>query len=101
MCKQLKSLVFTAEQMCRSLEQIIFLLSILFRNLILVSLCYSQWLSPEGCIMFSLQLHIPLASRLGQRLSLIQHLIGTAMANAIVTQKGYEVSSPFFMFIIS
>lgn len=62
-----------------------------------------QWLSPDGCVMVSIQLHIPLASRLGQRLSLIQHLVGTAMVNTIVTLKGYEVSTQlkhfFFLFL--
>lgn len=42
--------------------------------------------------MFSLQLHIPLASPLGQRLSLLQHLMAVAMVNAVLSIDGYEVS---------
>ncbi|KAJ8682026.1 hypothetical protein QAD02_017818 [Eretmocerus hayati] len=41
------------------------------------------WLSPEGCAMFSLQLHIPIKSVLGERISLIQHLMAVAIVHAI------------------
>ncbi|XP_022223882.2 biotin--protein ligase [Drosophila obscura] len=43
----------------------------------------NQWLSPLGCAMFSLQLHIAMDSPLGSRLPLIQHLIGTAIVNTL------------------
>nr|XP_019533306.2 biotin--protein ligase isoform X1 [Aedes albopictus] len=50
----------------------------------------NQWLSPEGCAMFSLQLHVPLASALGQRLPVIQHLVAVAVVKAIRSISGYE-----------
>ena len=64
---------------------IIFTFSILFK-----------WLSPEGCCMFSLQLHIPLASPLGQRIPLVQHLIAISIVNSILKMDGYEVSYLLF-----
>lgn len=53
----------------------------------------TQWLSPDGCLMFSLQLHVPLASPLGERLSLLQHLVAVAVVNAVLSMSGYEVST--------
>ncbi|XP_037948879.1 biotin--protein ligase isoform X2 [Teleopsis dalmanni] len=50
----------------------------------------NQWLSPIGCAMFSLQLHISLNSNLGSRLPLIQHIIGVAIVNALKTQNLYK-----------
>ncbi|CAO1422133.1 unnamed protein product [Diamesa hyperborea] len=50
----------------------------------------NMWLSPAGCLMFSLQLHIPLKSALGERVSLIQHLIATAVVTSILKQTGYQ-----------
>ncbi|XP_055595031.1 biotin--protein ligase [Uranotaenia lowii] len=43
----------------------------------------NAWLSPEGCAMFSIQLHVPLNSPLGQRLPMIQHLVAVAIVSAI------------------
>ncbi|XP_059610986.1 uncharacterized protein LOC132257934 [Phlebotomus argentipes] len=43
----------------------------------------NQWLSPDGCLMFTVQLCVPLASRLGRRISLVQHLVATAMVSAV------------------
>jgi biotin---protein ligase len=51
-----------------------------------------QWLSPEGCLMFSLQLHVPLKSPLGERLPLVQHLVATAVVNSISKLPGCQVS---------
>lgn len=51
-----------------------------------------QWLSPPGCAMFSLQLHIPMSSMLGQRLPIVQHLVAIAVVSAILSLPGYEVS---------
>ncbi|XP_015514595.1 biotin--protein ligase isoform X1 [Neodiprion lecontei] len=48
------------------------------------------WLSPKGCGMFTLQLHIALNSVLGGRLSLIQHLVAAAIVSAIKSIPGYE-----------
>lgn len=42
-----------------------------------------QWISADGCALFTLQLHIPLASTLGQRLPLLQHLVAVAAARAV------------------
>lgn len=53
---------------------------------------YFQWLSPEGCALFSMQLHIDLDSQLGRTVSMIQHLLATAIVNSILSQDGYEVS---------
>ncbi|KAF4520098.1 hypothetical protein B566_EDAN010327 [Ephemera danica] len=50
----------------------------------------NEWLSPEGCGMFTLQLHLPLNSNLGRRVSLIQHITALAIVIAIREAKGYE-----------
>lgn len=52
----------------------------------------NAWLSPEGCLMFSLQLHVSLDSVLGKHVSLIQHLIAAAVVKGILDLPGYEVS---------
>lgn len=48
----------------------------------------NQWLSPKGCAMFSLQMHVPLDSPLGQRLPLIQHLVAVGVVKAIRSMAG-------------
>ncbi|XP_017467645.1 PREDICTED: uncharacterized protein LOC108360017 isoform X2 [Rhagoletis zephyria] len=50
----------------------------------------NQWLSPLGCAMFSIQLHISLDSPLGGRLPLLQHIIGLAMVNTLKGNKLYK-----------
>ncbi|KFB52443.1 AGAP001481-PA-like protein [Anopheles sinensis] len=50
----------------------------------------NQWLSPPGCAMFSLQLHIPMSSPLGQRLSMVQHLVAVSIVTALLSLPGYE-----------
>ncbi|XP_049280287.1 biotin--protein ligase [Anopheles funestus] len=50
----------------------------------------NQWLSPPGCAMFSLQLHIPMNSMLGQRLPIVQHLVAIAVVSAVLSLPGYE-----------
>ncbi|XP_055908964.1 biotin--protein ligase isoform X2 [Eupeodes corollae] len=50
----------------------------------------NQWLSPLGCAMFSLQLHIPINSPLGSRLSLTQHLIAIAIVQTIKQLDQYQ-----------
>lgn len=50
--------------------------------------------------MFSLQLHIPLSSPLGQRVPLIQHLIVVGIVNGILSIDGYEVSQFLYLFFI-
>uniref|UniRef100_A0A182N9Z3 LIM zinc-binding domain-containing protein n=1 Tax=Anopheles dirus TaxID=7168 RepID=A0A182N9Z3_9DIPT len=52
----------------------------------------NQWLSPPGCAMFSLQLHVPMNSVLGQRLPIVQHLVAIAVVSAVLSLPGYEVS---------
>ncbi|XP_073839153.1 holocarboxylase synthetase-like protein isoform X2 [Musca autumnalis] len=51
----------------------------------------NQWLSPLGCAMFSIQLHISLNSALGKRLPLVQHIVGAAMANVLKSHEQYKV----------
>ena len=51
----------------------------------------NMWLSPEGCAMFSLQLHIPLASYLGQHIPLLQHIVALSVVSAVCNLPGYQV----------
>ncbi|KAJ1527555.1 hypothetical protein ONE63_007521 [Megalurothrips usitatus] len=48
------------------------------------------WISPEGCAMSTVQLIVPLSSPLGQRASLIQHVVATAVVSALTKQSGFE-----------
>ncbi|OXU28555.1 hypothetical protein TSAR_010405 [Trichomalopsis sarcophagae] len=48
------------------------------------------WLSPEGCAMFSLQIHIPFNSILGERISLIQHITSVAVVSAVRSIPDYQ-----------
>ncbi|XP_062552303.1 biotin--protein ligase isoform X2 [Armigeres subalbatus] len=50
----------------------------------------NRWLGPDGCAMFSLQLHVSLMSVLGQRLPIIQHLVAISVVDAIRGTPGYE-----------
>ena len=43
----------------------------------------NEWLSPPGCMMFSMQIEIPLDSFLGQSLSMVQHLVIVAFVKSI------------------
>jgi len=52
-----------------------------------------QWLSPLGCAMFSLQLHLAMDSALGSRLPLLQHLVGAAIVNSLRGHEQYGVSN--------
>lgn len=52
---------------------------------------FSQWLSPDGCALFSIQLHIPLSSPLGQRIPLLQHLVSAAIVDSITKSNEYKV----------
>lgn len=49
------------------------------------------WLSPEGCAMFTIQLHIPLNSYIGSHLPILQNLVSVAIVSAITSVPGYEV----------
>ncbi|XP_055375458.1 biotin--protein ligase isoform X2 [Condylostylus longicornis] len=50
----------------------------------------NQWLSPSGCAMFSIQLHFDLNSKLGQKISFVQHLVTIAIVNSVLKRDGYE-----------
>ncbi|KZC12067.1 Biotin--protein ligase [Dufourea novaeangliae] len=50
----------------------------------------NTWLSPKGCAMFTLQVHVPTNTILGQRISIIQHLVSVAILSAIKSLPGYE-----------
>ncbi|KAK4878109.1 hypothetical protein RN001_010615 [Aquatica leii] len=50
----------------------------------------NTWLSPLGCAMFSLQLHVPLQTTLGRSLPLVQHLVMIAVVAAVRRKPGYE-----------
>lgn len=51
----------------------------------------NQWLSPLGCMMFSMGICIPVNSFLGQNLSIIQHLVVVAFVRSVKTKgSGYE-----------
>ncbi|XP_023345768.1 biotin--protein ligase [Eurytemora carolleeae] len=41
------------------------------------------WISPPGCAMFSLQLQLNLVSNMGAKPSLIQHIVGLAVAETL------------------
>ncbi|CAL4122816.1 unnamed protein product, partial [Meganyctiphanes norvegica] len=49
----------------------------------------NSWLSPMGCLMFTVQLHISLTSILGQHISIMQHLASLAIVMAVREQPGY------------
>lgn len=49
--------------------------------------------------MFSVQLHIPFESQLGQRLALLQHVVALSVVSAICSlPDGYEVLNIFIIF---
>ncbi|XP_051973437.1 biotin--protein ligase [Xyrauchen texanus] len=50
----------------------------------------NAWLSPVGCGMFTLHLQLPLNSRLGQRVSFLQHLVALAVVESVRTLPGYQ-----------
>ncbi|CAN8024721.1 unnamed protein product [Ixodes persulcatus] len=50
----------------------------------------NAWLGPAGCAMFTVCLHIPLHSPLGQRSPFVQHLAALALAKAVRNTEGYE-----------
>ncbi|XP_054272886.1 mucin-17 [Macrosteles quadrilineatus] len=51
----------------------------------------TTWLSPDGCAMFGLQLHIPLKSELGRLLPFLQHTVAVAIVSSISSQPGLDV----------
>ena len=53
----------------------------------------NSWLSPDGCAMFSVHVRVHTSSRLGQRVSFIQHLMSLAVVLAVRQKAGCEVCS--------
>ncbi|XP_024214118.1 uncharacterized protein [Halyomorpha halys] len=50
----------------------------------------NTWLSPKGCAMFSIQIHVALDSTVGRHLPLVQHLVSLAMVTSICQLPGLE-----------
>ncbi|XP_010891889.2 biotin--protein ligase isoform X1 [Esox lucius] len=50
----------------------------------------NAWLSPLGCAMFSVHVQVAVSSRLGQRISFLQHLAALAVVEAVRTLPGYQ-----------
>ncbi|XP_054611639.1 biotin--protein ligase isoform X2 [Dunckerocampus dactyliophorus] len=50
----------------------------------------NAWLSPVGCAMFTLCVQVKLCSRLGQKISFLQHLVALAVIEAVRTLPGYQ-----------
>lgn len=51
----------------------------------------NSWLSPDGCAMFSVHVRVALTSRLGQRVSFIQHLMSLAVVLAVRQKQACQV----------
>ena len=51
----------------------------------------NSWLSPNGCAMFSVHVRVALSSRLGQRVSFIQHLTSLAVVLAVKQKPACQV----------
>ncbi|XP_013785497.2 biotin--protein ligase-like isoform X2 [Limulus polyphemus] len=50
----------------------------------------NQWLSPNGCAMFTLHVSFSVKSFLGQSLPFLQHLTALAVIQAVCHRSGYE-----------
>lgn len=50
----------------------------------------NKWISPAGCAMFTLLFNVPLSSRLGKRMSLLQHISALAVVHSIRSQTAYK-----------
>eukprot|EP00794_Sanderia_malayensis_P000015 gene15-605_t len=50
----------------------------------------NKWLSPDGCMMFSLAMHVNISSAIGKRLPFLQHIVAVAVVKAIREIYGYE-----------
>ena len=51
----------------------------------------NAWLSPDGCLCFSVHLRVALTSPLGSSLGVIQHMAGLAVIHGVRQQPGYQV----------
>lgn len=51
----------------------------------------NHWLSPKGCVMFTLQIHITVISDISRYISILQHVAAVALVSAVRSIKGYEV----------
>lgn len=49
--------------------------------------------------MFTLKLQVELGSRLGQRISFLQHLAALAVVESVRTLPGYQVQEPVFSLV--
>ncbi|XP_035221413.1 biotin--protein ligase-like [Stegodyphus dumicola] len=49
----------------------------------------NKWISPEGCAMFTLHFSLSLSSKLGQKLSILQHLSSLAIVHGIKKIPGF------------
>ena len=58
----------------------------------------NSWLSPVGCMMFSLVVTVSSSSVIGQRLPYLQHVVAVAIVHSIREKQGYEVYLPFEVF---
>nr|CAB3253290.1 biotin--protein ligase [Phallusia mammillata] len=50
----------------------------------------NKWLSPVGCAMFTLVVAIPMKSKLGQSLPILQHLTSVAVAHSVRSLPGLQ-----------
>jgi len=60
-------------------------------NVCIVGRSGNSWLSPDGCAMFSVHVRVALTSRLGQRVSFIQHLMSLAVVLAVRQKQACQV----------
>ena len=51
----------------------------------------NMWLSPEGCLMFSVPLKLTSSSTLNPCISILQHVAATSVVHAVRARRGYEV----------
>ena len=51
----------------------------------------NAWLSPLGCMMFSLMVRLKVNSELGARLPYLQHIASLAVVEAVRSLAGYKV----------
>jgi len=74
---------------------------LLYYSLFFIARGRNIWLSPMGCAMFTLQVHISKNSFLGGRIPLLQHVAAVAIISAIRSTAGYEVLLYIFHIIIT
>ena len=50
----------------------------------------NKWISPKGCAMFTLHFTVKMNSKLGKRLTLLQHISSLAVVHGIRSQSAYK-----------